>query len=69
MNIDLIANNQTEINLDISQGLNLELIKTPINIRGESAYEIAVRNGFIGTENKWLDSLNTSTLNWNSSNW
>lgn len=25
--------------------------------RGYSAYEIAVRNGFIGTEQEWLESL------------
>lgn len=24
---------------------------------GESAYEIAVRNGFVGTEEEWLESL------------
>lgn len=24
---------------------------------GESAFEIAVRNGFVGTEQQWLDSL------------
>ena len=27
---------------------------------GESAYEIAVRNGFSGTEAEWLNSLNGS---------
>lgn len=26
-------------------------------IQGESAYEIAVRNGFVGTETEWLASL------------
>lgn len=26
-------------------------------IQGESAYDIAVRNGFVGTEKEWLDSL------------
>ena len=26
-------------------------------VRGESAYEAAVRNGFEGTEQEWLDSL------------
>lgn len=25
--------------------------------RGESAYEVAVRNGFEGTEEEWLESL------------
>lgn len=26
-------------------------------IQGESAYDIAVRNGFVGTETEWLESL------------
>ena len=26
-------------------------------MRGYSAYEIAVQNGFVGTEKEWLDSL------------
>jgi len=30
---------------------------------GESAYEIAVRNGFSGTEEEWLESLKGSDLN------
>lgn len=25
---------------------------------GKSAYEIAVENGFLGTEQEWIDSLN-----------
>lgn len=28
---------------------------------GESAYEIAVRNGFVGTEQEWLESLKMDT--------
>lgn len=28
-----------------------------IGIRGQSAYEVAVNNGFKGTEQEWLDSL------------
>ena len=30
-------------------------------IKGESAYEIAVRNGFKGTEQEWLKSLQGET--------
>lgn len=26
-------------------------------LNGESAYNIAVKNGFVGTEQEWLDSL------------
>lgn len=29
---------------------------------GKSAYEVAVDNGFIGTEQEWLDSLNTDVV-------
>lgn len=29
-------------------------------LNGESAYQIAVRNGFVGTEQEWLDSLQGS---------
>lgn len=28
-----------------------------IGIRGQSAYQVAVENGFVGTEQEWLDSL------------
>lgn len=31
-------------------------------LRGYSAYEIAVQNGFTGTEEEWLDSLVSSGL-------
>lgn len=61
-----------EIDLIAQQQITIELIKTPTNIQGEkglSAYEVALANGFVGTEQEWLDSLKTSTLNWNSSNW
>lgn len=30
---------------------------------GKSAYEVAVANGFVGTEAEWLDSLNGTTIN------
>lgn len=35
---------------------------------GLSAYEIAVKNGFIGTEQEWLDSLNGTYLKMDSPN-
>lgn len=31
--------------------------RVTVGVPGESAYEIAVRNGFIGTEEEWLESL------------
>jgi len=30
---------------------------------GLSAYQVAVNNGFVGTEQQWLDSLSNSSLN------
>lgn len=41
---------------------------------GKSAYEIAIKNGFIGTEQEWLLSLkgdkgDTGQVFWSNSNW
>lgn len=41
----------SEDNLKISGDLS------NLGIRGYSAYEIAVKNGFVGTEEEWLESL------------
>lgn len=30
------------------------------NIKAKSAYDIAVDNGFVGTEQEWLDSLKST---------
>jgi len=62
-------NEQTPENIDLN--LNIELTQTNIGvdlnfsvlnigsspIAGKSAYEIAVENGFVGTEIEWLNSL------------
>ena len=37
--------------------VNLGPVVGEVAAAGESAYEIAVRNGFVGTEKEWLDSL------------
>lgn len=34
--------------------------------KGESAYQLAIQNGFIGTEQEWLESLKKQ---WNSTSW
>lgn len=36
---------------------NVELIQRERGLQGYSAYEIAVKNGYIGTEKEWLASL------------
>jgi hypothetical protein len=39
-------------------------VKLVTEIRGLSAYEIAVKNGFVGTEQQWLVSLQgTNSVN------
>lgn len=39
----------------------------PAGLNGKSAYEIAVANGFVGTEQEWLIALgNGGTPNWDS---
>lgn len=35
----------------------------PVGLPGLSAYEIAVRNGFVGSEAQWLASLNGAAAN------
>lgn len=46
-----------QINTQITK--NAEIISIVASgSKGKSAYEIAVDNGFIGTEEQWLDSLN-----------
>lgn len=37
-------------------------ISKPKEIRGYSAYEIAVINGFNGTEEEWLDSIKADAM-------
>lgn len=36
---------------------------------GLSAYQLALANGFSGTEQQWLDSLNSQSAAWASVNW
>ncbi len=36
---------------------NTESVLYAVGTRGYSAYEVAVQNGFVGTEQEWLDSL------------
>lgn len=40
-----------------SAGTGIELIPGPKGDNGASAYEVALENGFKGTEKEWLDSL------------
>ena len=61
-NIEIIPSSQSTIDINLNP--------VPINgVNGKSAYEIAVDNGFVGTEQEWLDGLKTDALQWNSTNW
>ena len=48
-------NRKVKVNQLYNEDLIREILETIA--RGESAYEIAVRNGFVGTEEEWLRSL------------
>lgn len=56
---ELVSNTCKEV--PTSEGLEIETITLEgdlsIGIQGASAYEIAVENGFVGTEQEWLASL------------
>lgn len=42
------------------------ILVIPQGPRGRSAYEIAVQNGFEGTEAEWLESLGAGEITWDS---
>jgi len=52
----------------------IDVITTPVQIKGDtgetglSAYELAVQNGFVGTEQEWLESLK-GIIEWSSTDW
>lgn len=53
--------------MDKSQEVNIRLKRPGINISfdtGLSAYEIAVKNGYVGTESSWLASLKGDPMTW-----
>ena len=48
-------------------GLQIEMEKSELDIHfdtGLSAYDIAVKNGYVGTEDEWLSSLKGEPLTW-----
>ena len=50
--------NRVDIRVEIKDATPKVTFDLPIvGIPGKSAYEIAVKNGFTGTEQEWLDSL------------
>ena len=47
--------------LDVGQGLRIAI--RPVDLTGESAYDVAVGDGFDGTESEWLESLHAAEPN------
>jgi hypothetical protein len=69
----IIENNEI-VRVENRPSTTLILNRDPnIYIRGEpglSAYQVAVANGFVGTEQDWLESLRVQTeFQWNSTSW
>lgn len=58
---------QGDIGLQGAQGL--QGLQGLEGIQGLSPYQVALNNGFIGTEQDWLTSLNGGAVAWNSINW
>lgn len=48
------------VELELVNNQTVELVLDS-GARGLSAYQIALRNGFVGTESEWLASLSSST--------
>ena len=59
MDIENIANIEVEPSVDTSGEINVETEK--VGPAGASAYQIAVKNGYLGTEEQWLASLKGDT--------
>jgi len=67
-----MSNSETYV-VDVVSPIKIDTLITtiPVNIKGDegesgkSAYEVAVDNGFIGTEEEWLESLHGgASLTW-----
>jgi hypothetical protein len=59
----LTSQNIDEVRISASQiSTSNNITVAPLGARGYSAYEIAVSNGFVGTEQEWLASLNKIIL-------
>ena len=61
----LIGNGIESVNMDSDGYLTIYFTDntsytSPISLKGLSSYEIAVENGFEGTVNDWIDSLNAT---------
>ena len=69
--IQITSPDVVEIEINITSP-TVEVVASPIAIKGDtglSAYDVAVKNGFVGSESDWLSSLKPDTIEWTSNNW
>lgn len=55
--LELESTNTQELTFNTTVQNVLELDAGTMGAAGPSAYELALANGFVGTEQEWLDSL------------
>lgn len=56
--IDIIVTNTVVVEVPVSESSTVvEVFSSAPGPQGDSAYEVAVDNGFVGTEVQWLESL------------
>ena len=59
INTSIVKVADNKIQIVVKPNYEEQTIKvSSIGRPGESAYQIAVANGFIGTEQEWIDSIN-----------
>lgn len=69
-NVSTININTTSLPLEIITNVpkELQITSIPVNLKGDtgmSAYQVALENGFVGTETEWLNSLvGDQQINW-----
>ena len=70
VNISTININTTSLPVEIITNVpkELQITSIPVNLKGDtgmSAYQVALGNGFVGTETEWLNSLvGDQQINW-----
>jgi hypothetical protein len=65
--VDIISLNINEVNefvnIESSETIEIILIEVgDLGVSGLSAYELAVNNGFVGTESEWITSITLGNI-------
>jgi len=59
-----ILTTEEEVVVQVTELSNpIQIGVSETSIPGMSAYEVAIKNGFVGTEQEWLDSLGNNNIN------